>query len=280
MSKKIRNAMYSRLIQICLCNVLLELCVTSIPTLIITLQPKDDWPLQDQFQAIPASQVETCKLPLYTQYMLDHGRRFHMEIGNKEMVACFLSHIAVWELILSQNQTTLVLEEDALLSVGFYVVIQDILAKLENETWDIVMLGGRIWHVAEGNYINYNEHLLECKTPRDCSWFGTRGYLLHPGGAKKLLGNIPDMVIQVDAYISLMNSYYPQGFKLLWSKQELVHGKWMRMSTVWDACFICYMSPFVSWVILSFIFVLVLIIWRTRGSVPKARGAPIPPCYV
>jgi GR25 family glycosyltransferase involved in LPS biosynthesis len=192
-----------------------------------------------------------------------------MEVGNLEMIACFLSHIHIWNMVTHVNDTFLILEEDAVLSTEEMDKIDDILHSMHNETWDIIMLAGRMWHVSHGEPRGFNQYLMQCEQPRACSWFGTRGYLLHPQGARKLLDNIPDMVIQVDAYISLMNSYYEPGFKLFWVKNEIVHGKWLRISTVWDACFICYISPFVSWVILCCI-VIILVYLLKKRSTPKA----------
>lgn len=194
------------------------------------------------FAAITTVNLST--LPLYTQYMMDNGRHFHMEISNKAMVGCFLSHVEIWKMV--KNESLIVLEEDAVLETEFDFHVELVINSVNDVEWDVIMLAARMWQVSTGKKERLNQYLYQCKERKHCDWYGTRGYILHPRGARKLLENMPPMVIQVDAYMSLMNSYHPN-FLLLWTKEELVHGTYWRFSTIWDNCLVCFVKEGMVW---------------------------------
>lgn len=181
------------------------------------------------------------ELPLYTQYMIDNRRRSHMEIGNMAMVGCFMSHLSIWERMNMSGDVVLVLEEDALLDLNYDTRIDMILESTGNTSWDVIMLTSRMWGVAKMNTVALNDYLYRCQTKKGCDWFGTRGYLLHPNAIPKLLANVFPIVVQVDAFLSLMNSYHPN-FVMLWSVQEVVHESWFHLSSIWDMCLVCFVT--------------------------------------
>ena len=251
------------------------LAVEGYKTYMISVDPID----LKGVEYIPAvTQVNTSLLPLYTQYTIDHGRRFHMEISNTQMVGCFLSHIAVWQIVLREQELAVVLEEDAVLPDEFERNVKEIIHSLEGKNWDIVMLIGRVWHVSTGRKVSYNDLLYACQTPRECTWYGTRGYLIHPNGAKKLLENLQPLGVQVDAYISLVNAYIP-GFSLLWSKRELVYPTYFRFSKVWDGCLGCYLNETVrTLVVLGLLAAFAYsVIYGGRRRLRSGSKAPPPP---
>ena len=75
---------------------------------------------------------------------------------------------------------------------------------------------------------------------RPCSWFGTRGYLLTYRGAQLLLANALPISVQVDALIGLVAGFNP-GFRMYWTRENVVHLQMARMSTIWEGCLKCYL---------------------------------------
>ena len=58
---------------------------------------------------ILGSNGSNSSLPLYTRYLLEHGRSDQLQIGNRAMIGCLQSHIRVWHKI---KDWAYVFEED------------------------------------------------------------------------------------------------------------------------------------------------------------------------
>lgn len=210
---------------------------------------------------VPAvTRVETGTLPLYTQYLIDFGRHSHMEVSNTAMIGCFQSHVNVWRQV---NETSLVLEEDGYLAVDFASAWAALHAEHNESHWDVVMLGGRVEHAANGATEAFGKHTRRC-APSRCTWFGTRGYAVSAAGARKLLAHLEPVVVQVDAYIALLNMYRGDDFVMLWSARELVHQKQLYLTKVWDFCLKCYVptSP------VFLICMIALFLWAVISHLP------------
>jgi GR25 family glycosyltransferase involved in LPS biosynthesis len=203
------------------------------------------------------TQINTSTLPLHTRFNLDHGRHFHIDIGNTAMVGCFLSHVAAWHAI---NETSLVLEEDAVLDSHFLPYMNALTA--ETPDWDIVMLTEPMSFIMTGTSSRVGNHAFRCTDK--CTWYGTRGYVLTVGGAQKLLRHLEPITMQVDAYISLVNMYRDD-FRLLWTAQELaskVPGYTSQVQFDVQDCFVANFTGIVH----GHVFFLCLVVCICVGS--------------
>ena len=191
-------------------------------------------------QAVNKSDTFQYKVPLYTLHTMEYGRHDHMQIGNREMLGCLLSHVSVWKQFLnSTDETVLVFEEDAIIDKNSAGVLGSIWEDLRGRPgWSVVMLerghttSGMGW-AAQNN----SKFLLGCSG--SCHWFGTRGYLLSREGATILLQHADPYVVQVDALISLVASWDSQ-FTMLATKTDVASPSFWKRSTVYDGCLKCW----------------------------------------
>ena len=209
-------------------------------------------------QHVPATtQINLSNTPLHAQYLMDFGRGSHLEISNKQMIACFLSHLHTWHLV---NETSLILEEDAYLDNDFQTKCSQLLQSITGP-WDVIMLQARKSLISHGRKGNAGPYAFQCK--HKCTWSGTLGYLVSPNGAKKLIRNMEPITLQVDAYISLLNMYRSD-FNMLWSSQPLVHQKFFYVTKIWDFCLKCYVPENPLLILLPFTFLLITIIISSK----------------
>ena len=195
-------------------------------------------------QAVNKSDTFQYKVPLYTLHTMEHGRHDHMQIGNREMLGCLLSHVSVWRQFLnSTDETVLVFEEDAIIDKNSAGVLGSIWQDLRGRPgWSVVMLerghtASKVGWAAQNN----SKFLLGCSGT--CHWFGTRGYLLSREGATTLLQHAAPYVVQVDALISLVATWDPQ-FTMLATKTDVAYPSEGKKSTVWDGCLKCWVPVF------------------------------------
>ena len=125
-----------------------------------------------------------------------------------------------------------------------HIVIDRVLGST-SEPWDIMMLTNRMTHIAYG--ADQPAGLMTRKCLGPCEWYGTRGYVVGVQGARKLLGYMEAMVVQVDAYISLL-AMYRSDFHLQWSNEQLVDQISNYHSQVQDECWKCDIPPGASYV--------------------------------
>ena len=83
--------------------------------------------------------VKVVELPLYTRMNMYSGRHDHMQISNGAMLGCLLSHMHVWKQI-SDGQTILVLEEDAIIDERSRSRLRNVYESMLGVPWDIIML--------------------------------------------------------------------------------------------------------------------------------------------
>ena len=47
--------------------------------------------------------------------------------------------------------------------------------------------------------------------------------------------------VQVDALIALVAAFHPSEFHLYWTRENVVHMRYVRMSTIWEGCIKCFL---------------------------------------
>ena len=165
-------------------------------------------------------------LPLYNRYVMQTGRTDDLQIGNVNMLGCLESHREVWTRI---RRMSYVFEQDAKPSADARRIVQSLLLDATGE-WSVMKLSAP--DLVTGEHYPGEGRLETC---RDCIAFGTRGYIVTKAGAQILLDNYSPPVVQVDAYMSLLNAYHAN-FTLVWTRVQAVD--WIpQLSTiqmVWD----------------------------------------------
>ena len=165
-------------------------------------------------------------LPLYNRYVMQTGRTDDLQIGNLNMLGCLESHREVWTRV---RRTSYVFEHDAKPSADGMRIVRKLLRDSTGRAWSVMKLSAKL---VTGEHYPVGELSESC---RACIAFGTRGYIVTKAGAQILLDNYHPPVVQVDAYISLLNAYHAN-FTLVWSVVQAVD--WIpQLSTiqmVWD----------------------------------------------
>ena len=110
-------------------------------------------------------------------------------------IGCFLSHIKAWELCLKNNTTTLVFEDDFLVSENLEVVIEDLLSIADH--WRLVRLSA-IYETNHQILQNRPTYELVKNLGEPC---GTAAYMIQPTTAKILLENAVDIYEPVDHFL-------------------------------------------------------------------------------
>ena len=129
--------------------------------------------------------------------------------------------------------------------------------KLEND--------GLEW-IYDGNIGSEYDNSYKEKDEKICTWFGTRGYLLTYNGAQILLKHIFPITVQVDSFIGLVAAF-DSNFKMFWTRQNVVHWRYLYLSHVWEHCFKCYMPIDAQFYIIFIIIILLsvlIIIFRHK----------------
>ena len=177
---------------------------------------------------IVANNGTTASLPLYTRHLIAHGRHEHIQIGNRAMVGCLLSHVEAWRRV---SSWAYVFEEDALVEEGALQSVSQLLQEVMWVNFSVLMLQARRFEAA--GVVHKTGPL--AATCDSCTWFGTRGYIVTEQGARVLLEYVEPVVVQVDALMGLVNEFDPR-FHLFWTQTEIVGNARPLASTVWDGC--------------------------------------------
>jgi hypothetical protein len=178
--------------------------------------------------------------------------------------------VAVWRRFLASPYSTVaVFEEDARLDAHSAEVLWELdqdLTRARLPSWSILMLESG--HTYSGHpYEPLGRQLRRC-AGGDCSWYGTRGYVLTRGGAETLLRHAHPVTVQVDSLICLAARLEP-GFVMLWTGTN-VAGSSMAPSTLFDGCVKCYM-PIARWTYVMYIGLIVCV--AGAASVAAWEGA-------
>jgi len=161
-------------------------------------------------------------LSLYNRHLMRHGRTDGLQIGNLPMLGCLESHREVWARV---QQVSYVFEDDAVPTENALRIAKTLLLDNIDRHWSVIHLdipGGFF----SGSYLwpdraQYTKIGKLTETCRDCVAFSTRGYIVTKTAAQILLHNYEPPVVQVDAYMNLLNAYHPQ-FKHVWTRVNAV----------------------------------------------------------
>ena len=178
-------------------------------------------------------------IPLYTRHLIERGRHDHMQIGNMPMIGCLLSHADVWRRV---RGWAFVFEEDVILQPHSRALTAWLLRDVRDLPWSIMMLQERSM-ISEGGAADVGRLAATCA---NCTWFGTRGYILTEQGAGILLKYMHPIIVQVDTLVGLVNRF-DGDFHMYWTRHEIA-GIFSRLRTaVWDGCMRCYVGTPVGW---------------------------------
>ena len=183
-----------------------------------------------------AQELTAGQLPLYLRNVMHWGRSDHMEIYSWPSLACLLSHMALWE-SMRPNETLAVLEEDAVLTDVSEQRLAQVMEDLEGVHWDVVVLESNFMQV-RGVWRRVGKLAATCGSS-DCSWQGTRGYIVTARGARRLYEHARPFHVQVDALMGLVATYDP-GFRMYWSTKNIALQRVGYQSTLWKACIKCH----------------------------------------
>ena len=161
-------------------------------------------------------------LSLYNRYLMRHGRTDTLQIGNLGMLGCLESHRAVWTRI---QEHSYVFEEDAVPVKHALSIVKTLLNDSAHRHWDVIHLdvpggffSGSLFTPDRAQYTNVGHITQTC---RDCIAYSTRAYILTKAAAQILLKQYEPAVVQVDAYMSLLNAFHPN-FRQVWTRVQAV----------------------------------------------------------
>ncbi len=190
--------------------------IDSIPAFCITLERRTDrWRrFQDQsginglelkrFLGVDGKTIDIRKddrVALCTKRnILAKTRRSHEELDSVGGVGCALSHIAVWQWMVDNNQETcLIFEDDAVVPPNFVEMankcIQDSVILKDPKKWDMWLLGG-LWD-------NLTRIQGEPKAIRVGEFVLFHAYVMTLHGAKRLLKDVYPIHSHIDLWVSI-----------------------------------------------------------------------------
>ena len=198
---------------------------------LITMHNESGWQTARELQRV--FEIETMhvvmghvglasRLPLYNLYVMQTGRTDDLQIGNLNMLGCIESHREVWMRI---KNTSYVFEHDAKPNENSRQLVHTLLRNSAASAWSVLLLqkpnafstSNQV--LPETNqFRNIGEIGQSCQ---NCIAFGCRGYIVTKTGAEILLENYSPPVVQVDAYLSLLNAYH-DNFTLIWTRVHAV----------------------------------------------------------
>ena len=162
------------------------------------------------------------RLPLYNRYVMQTGRTDDLQIGNLNMLGCIETHREVWARI---NNTSYVFEHDAKPNENSRRVVKSLMSNKLASSWSVILLQkpnafstNNLVLSEDNQFLNIGEIAQSCSS---CIAYGSRGYVVTRAGAAMLLQNFNPTVVQVDAYMSLLNMYN-ENFTLVWTRVQAV----------------------------------------------------------
>ena len=145
--------------------------------------------------AVNATRATPDSVTLYAQHTIAHGRHDHMQLGSLPALGCLLSHMQVWQHMLTQPEDEVaIFEEDAWPREDAHMLVQGVRADAWRwaSNWTLLKLTTEAGHrvVESGRWQYHTPRLASCATKGGCVTFGTRGYLLRRRGAQVLLRQV------------------------------------------------------------------------------------------
>ena len=104
-------------------------------------------------------------------------------------------------------------------------IVKRLLMDNADRHWSVIhvdvpggFFSGSLFMPDRAQYTNVGQITQTC---RDCIAYSTRGYILTKAAAQILVQQYEPPVVQVDAYMSLLNAYHPN-FKQVWTRVQAV----------------------------------------------------------
>ena len=200
--------------------------IDSIPAFCITLERRQDrWRrFQDQsgidglnlkrFMGVDGKTIDIRadeRVALCTKRnILAKTRRSHEELDSVGGVGCALSHIAVWQWMVDNNQETcLVFEDDAMVPPNFIELanncINESIILKDPKKWDLWLLGGK-WE-------NLTRIPREAEAVRVGEFVLFHAYVMTLHGAKRLLKDVYPIHSHIDLWVSIYG--YVHDFRIV-----------------------------------------------------------------
>lgn len=195
--------------------------IDSIPAFCITLERRPDrWRrFQDQsgidgldlkkFLGVDGKKLDVRKderISLFTRRnIISKSRRSHEELDSIGGVGCALSHIAIWQWMVDNNQEVcLIFEDDAVVPPDFVqranTCISESTLLKDPKKWDMWLVGG--------SWDELTQIPGETKVARVGSFFSFYSYVMTLHGAKRLLKHVYPIQGHIDVWTSIYNYVY------------------------------------------------------------------------
>jgi len=193
--------------------------IDRIPSFCITLERrKDRWNrFQDQsgierlnvkrFIGVDGKTIDIMKddriSTLTKKNIITNSRRSHEELDSVGGVGCALSHIAVWQWMVDQNQEMcLIFEDDAIVPPDFIEktnqLIQESNLLKDSKNWDVWLLGGK-WD----DLSSIPNETSKTGIVRVGSFILFHAYIITLNCAKKLLKDVYPIHCHIDVWVSI-----------------------------------------------------------------------------
>jgi len=130
------------------------------------------------FRFLDATSTNNIDKTTYKQHYKDWQRPL-----KETEVACYYSHRHAWDSVIQSNQPTLILEDDALLSICTPALLKNLSTKKNVDLINLENRGRKKFVSKSSESIVCNSKLLRLYQDRT----GAAGYILWPSGAKKLI---------------------------------------------------------------------------------------------
>lgn len=162
-------------------------------------------------------------LSLYNRHLMRHGRSDGLQIGNTRMLGCFESHREVWTRV---QQDSYIFEDDSVPTKDALKITKLLLHDNAKRHWSVLHLSIPSGFVS-GNLFAPDRSQFKhigriSETCRDCVTYSAGAYIVTKEAAQIMIQNYEPPIVQVDAYMSLLNAYHPE-FKLVWSRLKTVN---------------------------------------------------------
>ncbi|XP_076649518.1 glycosyltransferase 25 family member [Halictus rubicundus] len=156
------------------------------------------------------------------EIMPEYSDPYHNRPMTMGEVGCFLSHYMIWsEVIESDFETVIILEDDIYFEPFFREMVKSILTELDNlrPMWDLIYLGRKRLVGSAESSIDGSKYLV-----RAAYSYWTLGYILSRNGAKKLVEAEPlKKLVPVDEYLPILANTHPrEEWKAHYPKRDLI----------------------------------------------------------
>lgn len=194
-----------------------------------------------RYEAVDGDLIDTDNPELLTaraRWEMDKPRENDVQIGSRGAIGCFLSHLALWNVMIQKNiSVALIFEDDVDIGLDFYEQLGALWEKIE----------------MQGQFTKRSEHLhgillgwermidppVATDTPglsrlRGRFW-GTQGYLITKEGAIAMRQRALPLNMQVDAHMAI-ETYLRPDVHWYVPQATLAAQQKMKGSNVWVAC--------------------------------------------